>query len=223
MLSSLSLILLLNFISCNDDESCEYVIADCEETCEIFEDFEDETIGSAGNWQSIANSAIGVSFDTATNSNVLAVQDGSGESLIFNTADFPTNLLDGGCELKYDARFDFSTANASNSLIIYQGTSPLAYTFRAQFSLNPTSAHIVGGAMKTIAVPLELASGTSLPSNSYGEWKLIGASNPLTTTDITNFNNLIQNIDGVSMRIDGAGGTESWWFDNFCFTQCCPE
>ena len=68
-----------------------------------------------------------------------------------------------------------------------------------------------------------MATGTTLPSNAYGDWVLIGGSPTPTPADIAAFNALIVNSDGVSFPIDsGANPVEQWWYDNFKFTQCCP-
>jgi hypothetical protein len=219
-LKTTCLLLLIVTTACNTEE-CGY----CSPSCNLLTDFEDQPIGSAGNWQAEALASVEVQIHSG--SKKLRLVDASGASSVFNERDFPTNLINAGCEFSYDVEYDSgSTSNlptASNSLIIYQGAFN-SFTSRAIFVLN--SSNLIASLVlpKTIKVPLALASGTSLPSNSYGAWVLAGGSSTPTPADIANFNALIQNIDGISFFIDsGSNPSEIWWYDNFCFTQCCPQ
>ena len=221
-IKAIALGLTLIIVSCAENEKCGY---DCIPSCNLLTDFENQTIGSAGNWQPIALASVGVQIRSG--SKKLRLVDDSGASSAFNERDFPTNLITAGCEFSYDVEYDSgSVANlptASNSLQIYQGTFS-AITRRATFVLN--SANLIASlvAPKTIKVPLTLASGSSLPSNSFGQWVLAGGSSTPTPADIANFNALIQNINGVYFFVDsGSNPSEIWWYDNFCFTQCCPQ
>ena len=171
-------------------------------------------------------------YESRNSNTTLHANDGSGGSYIYNDSFMPSNnLLELGCELTFDIEYvagNGNGASATNSIRIYDGTSPLTRTFLATFVLNTASAIIDNSGPQTISVPIELAVGSALPTNSFGKWII----NPSTTTtaDVSNFNNLIQNITGVSFWLDvvnpatGASApTEQWWYDNFCFTQCCPE
>lgn len=218
-IKAIALGLTLITVSCDEKETC------CVTSCNLLTDFENQTTGSAGNWQPVALVSVGVQIRSG--SKKLRLVDDSGASSAFNERDFPTNLITAGCEFSYDVEYDSgSIANlptASNSLIIYQGAFN-SFTSRAIFVLN--SANLIASlvAPKTIKVPLTLASGTSLPSNSFGQWVLAGGSSPSSPADIANFNALIQNINGVSFFVDsGSNPSEIWWYDNFCFTQCCPK
>ncbi len=218
--------LILIIASCNeDDESCEYTEI-CEEYCELFEDFEDDKVENPGNWLGLSLNDLQIQLRVG--SNVLYVDDGSGASWAYNTTDFPSNLIAQGCELHYDVEY-FAGANnntaTNNSLVIFDGTSPAASSNIASFVLDPASLVISGNAPVTIEVPLKLTTGTTLPSNTFGAWTINGVNNttPPTPADILTFNTLIQNISGVAFFIDEGGNpVEEWWFDNFCFKQCCP-
>lgn len=217
---------LITVLSCKeDDEDCGYNEA-CEEYCELFEDFEDEKVGTPGNWLGLALNDLQV--QSRLGSNVLYVDDGSGASWAYNTTDFPKDLIAQGCELHYEVEYfagENNPATTNNSLVIYDGTSPASSTNTASFVLNPSSLVVSGNAPVTIEVPLELAIGTTLPSNSFGSWTINGVNNttPPTPADILAFNTLIQNTNGIAFFIDeGSNPVEKWWFDNFCFKQCCP-
>ena len=227
-LKSISLCLILVSFSCSDDESCAYDTdkqIPCVPGSTLLDDFENYTIGTAGNWQQQFLSFMEVV--TKSGSKKLYFRDDSGGSNAYNTLDFPKDLTQAGCEFTYDVEYDAGFANApstTNSLSIYKGNfSTLTFTSRAVFILKAPNLIVSGAAAKTIIVPLTLATGTTLPSNAYGDWVLIGGSPTPTPADIAAFNALIVNIDGVSFPIDsGSNPVEQWWYDNFKFTQCCP-
>ena len=213
-----SLFVFLNLLSCNN-ESCDY---DCVETCNLYEDFESETIGSPGNW--IGRATRSLQFANKNGSQVLYVRDGSGGTIAYNSVDFPSNFNAQGCALKFDVEYVAGSSNANttdNGIGIYSGTNPLSATARAFFTLNGTNLITSLNPAKTIEVPLELAVGTTLPSNSMGSWTVFPSSTP--AADVITFNSLIQNNTGIYFSIDEGGNpAEQWWFDNFCFKQCCP-
>lgn len=221
----LFLSVLVLVVSCSDDEKCAYE-DNCEETCNLFEDFEKSEVGSPGNWLGLALNDLDII--SRGGSNVLYADDGSGASWAYNTRDFPENLLEAGCALLYQVEYfagDNNSVTTDNSLVLFDGSSPATSTNLASFVLNPASLIVSGSAPVTIEVPLELATGSTLPSNAFGSWVINGVSNttPPTAADVLAFNTLIQNISGVAFFIDeGANPVEEWWFDNFCFKQCCP-
>ncbi|WP_290698574.1 hypothetical protein [Lacinutrix sp.] len=216
----ITLVLSMSF-SCSD-EGCDYDDP-CVESCEIFEDFEDETLGTQGNWIGITTS--NVEFQTRNGSQVLFVQDGSGGTIAYNGVDFPRDFNAQGCALRLDIEYLSGSNNGlttDNGIGVYSDTDPLNAAVRAFFILNASNLITSGNPPTTIEVPLELASGTTLPSNSFGTWVI----NPSTTpaADVASFNTLIQNAQGVYFAIDeGENPAEQWWFDNFCFKQCCPN
>jgi hypothetical protein len=217
------LVFLIIFIGSCTKTTCDYT--DCKATCKNFEDFESYGIGTFGNWQQVNLSAIGV--QNRLGSKRLRLDDASGGSYAFNTTDFPRNLVTAGCELSYDVEYSAGTSNgttANSSIGIYQGSFPtLTFTRRAFFQLKVPNLIVDGAAPRNIKVPLALATGTSLPSNAYGDWILVGGASVPTPSDIADFNALIQNIAGLYLPVDnGANPAEIWWYDNFCFTQCCP-
>ncbi len=209
-------------------EPCRFYvkIEDCVQgDCVMYEDFQDDRPGSFAGWQVI--NASNQTVQSQGDNQYITFQDGSGASWAY-TSGFPSNLIAAGCELHYDVWFYANAYNntvTTNSIHIYQGTSPANSTLRAYFKLNNASA-IVSSAtpnFQTIVVPLELATlSGGLPSNSYGQWMLVGASSPLTPADIANFNTLIQNISGIAFFLDtGSNPAEIWRFDNFCFVKTC--
>ena len=233
-------------VSCAKDE-CAYsegesISIPCEEICNSIEDFEDDSLGSLGNWIGIAtqNSSSIISLG---GSNVLyAGNTFAGGAWIYNQTDYPTDLISAGCEIQYDVRltiFAFTPTNsphkmgASNSAIVassltvFQGGPPPTFTKSAVFIL--TSPHLItsGAAMKTIRVPLELAStsGSTLPSNAYGEWSMTGTTgSSYTLAQITDFNSLMQNNTGIGFLLDyGQNSGNSWFYDNFCIKNCCID
>ncbi|WP_154662109.1 hypothetical protein [Siansivirga zeaxanthinifaciens] len=205
--------------SCNDKE-CDYD-EPCIETCNLFEDFENKTIGTSGNWIGIATGTLQI--QTRNGSQVLYVQDGSGSTIAYNGIDFPRDLNAQGCALRLDIEYASGSSNSNttdNGIGIYSDTDPLSASFRAFFILNSSNLITSGNPPTTIEVPLELASGTTLPSNSFGTWVISPSTTP--ATDVANFNALIQNAQGVYFSIDEGGNpSEQWRFDNFCFKQCC--
>lgn len=215
----LTIIILALVFSCSD-EGCEYDES-CTESCNLFEDFEDEELGASGNWIGIATGT--VQFQTRNGSQVLYVQDGSGGTIVYNGVDFPRDFNAQGCALRLDIEYAAGSSNSTttdNGIGIYSDTDPLSASFRAFFILNSSNLITSGNPPTTIEVPLELASGTTLPSNSYGTWVITPSTTP--AADVANFNALIQNAQGVYFSIDEGGNpAEQWWFDNFCFKQCC--
>lgn len=224
-LKTLKILLIFTLIiGCNkENEECNYT-QPCVPYCDLFEDFESKELGTFGNWQGIAIDDL--QFQAFGGSTTLYVEDGSGGSWAYNNIDFPNNLLEQGCALNYDVAYLSGGVNpptTDNGIVIYKGPTPATYTSLAIFVLNTASVITSGDPLTTIEVPLKLASGTTLPSNSYGEWVLGGVTLPYTAANIATFNTLIQDIDGVAFAIDEGGNpAEKWWFDNFCFQQCCP-
>ena len=222
----LTLFLVLGYTSCVKESKCEYeAVTPCVEECNMLEDFENMAVGSSGNWESISASTPEVIDDNGNHE--LTVRDQSGASWLYNATDFPKNLLEQGCKLKYDVIYQAGGSGNSlttdNSITIFQGTDPANATLIASFVLNSTHLIPANSPFTTIEVPLEQASGTSLPSNAYGEWKMAGGP-PYTSTQINDFNNLIQNISGIGFFLDeGANPSEVWFFDNFCFQNCCDK
>ncbi|MGO4911586.1 hypothetical protein [Leeuwenhoekiella sp. W20_SRS_FM14] len=221
---SLLIILLFTNIflySCEDDEECAYVV--CEDSLERITDFENDSLGTTSVWQGIASS--GIAIVSRNGSNVLQALDGSGASFVYTETIFPSNLIAAGCELQYEVEYFGGTNNpvgAANSIIIYQGTSINTATVLASFVLNTTSLVISSDPPKQIIVPIELATSTALPSNSFGQWILSGANTTTPAADAVLFNNLIQNTSGLGFYLDSGGNpAEQWWYDNFTFKKCC--
>jgi hypothetical protein len=231
---------LLLFFSCKKEE-CAYSEGDsfsipCEEVETLIENFDELPLSSMGNWQGINI------FNNGVNSNnEMQTEDGPGGSYIYNTTDFPQDLVGTACELRYEVKYeDIADGNASNvkSIWIFDGSTPYTGSnFAAKFELNVSHQLINGAPFATIIVPLALGttSPLSLPSNSYGEWKIVSpggssehGSVPLTASLVTQFNNRISGTSGgsgVGFLLDLNGNPnpdERWWFDNFYISTCCP-
>ena len=204
-------IVLLSISSC---KKCEY--NQCNDTCNMIETFDGDSIN---NWKGQ------VDFKEIVDSvnNILHVGYGMPGQVIKNSTDFPKDLVSAGCKLKYDVAYKNlminNGTNPTNGLIIYTGSFP-GPTQSAEFVLNTSSALISGNTLTTIEVPLELATGTSLPSNAFGQWVINGIASP-TASDISDFNTLIQNIDGIGFNLYWSDYEEEWFFDNFCISDCC--
>ncbi len=204
----------------------------CFEECqatkdECLEDFEDSQttalMSSVDNWKT-QNGRVAYEVDGSTNgTQVLVGSDGSGSSWMGNTVDFSGDwLVDyGACEFCFDIRYDGgSPQNPSagiNAIYIYENGPvgnifPPSGTFSRFAVVNP-----IGNNWTRVCVPIELSSGGVLPSNSYGSW---------TAATPAQFDNIIQNVDGISFPLDFASGsniTEKVYVDNFCFEECvCP-
>ncbi len=224
----LIVLVVISFISCKKEE-CTYNEGDsisipCEEICNSIEDFEDDTVGTFGNWLGIDIQPTS-SILLQNSSNVLYAEDGSGASWVYNTTDFPTNLMGTGCELQYDVQYEAGSSNSAttnNSVSVFLGGSPAIFTERATFELKSPNLITSGDPVKTIIVPLELASGTTLPSNIFGEWVMTGGPT-YSAAQIAAFNSLMQNSNGIGFFLDeGNNPAEEWYYDNFCIKNCCP-
>ncbi len=80
--------MLLNALACKK-ETCEYTTP-CVESCKLFEDFEDDALGTSGNWQTLDATA---TVQAHGGSNTLYLLDASGGSNAYNNVDFPKNLI----------------------------------------------------------------------------------------------------------------------------------
>jgi len=222
----IGILFIIGYTSCVKESECSYeAVQPCEEICNMFEDFENMNEGTSGNWESISASTPVVIDDNGNHE--LTVKDQSGASWLYNVRDFPSNLLEQGCKLKYDVIYQAGGSGNSlttdNSITIFQGTDPANATSIASFVLNSSHLIAANSPFTTIEVPLEQAVGTSLPSNAYGEWRMSGGG-PYTPAQINEFNNLIQNISGIGFFLDeGANPSEVWFYDNFCFQNCCEK
>ncbi len=224
---------LLLFFSCKKEE-CAYNEGDsfsipCEEICNTIEDFEETAIGTLGNW--VGENAVNASIILQDNSNVLFAQNSIDVSWLYNQTDFPADLHSLGCELQYDVQYIAGITNPTTTAIsvtVFQGGPPPApFTNSAVFILNSSNLITSGDPMKTIVVPLELAltTGTTLPSNAYGEWSMSGTTGTsYTPAQITVFNSLMQSNNGIGFSLDeGQGSNNRWYYDNFCITTCCSS
>ena len=176
-------------------------------------------VNQAGNWQSI-NSFLYFQIDPFTSSMVLRAADDSGASIFSNITDYDFNWYAryGGCQFCFDIRYDGGPNNPGlgfNPISIFQngpignpvpGSAAIAATFQVNAG--------IGNNWVRICLPIDKSSGGNLPSNSYGTW--VGPS-------AAQWDNLIQNVDGISIPVDFAGGAnpaENIYVDNFCFDRC---
>ncbi|MEP7197340.1 MAG: T9SS type A sorting domain-containing protein [Saprospiraceae bacterium] len=185
------------------------------------EDFQDEIIHSAGQWQ-VLNGAVSIELDPTTtppNSQVLQGNDGSGASWMSNISEYSGDWIQkyGGKCLCFDIRYNSGTSNpatGTSAITIFQNgplgnINPGLAANRATFVVN----NPIGNTWRRVCVPIALA-GSILPANTDGKW--IGATS-------TNFNNLIQNVSGIAFFLDFAGGnnpSEQLFIDNICIENC---
>ncbi len=151
----------------------------------------------------------------------LRVRDGSGASWTYNTTSYPKvwTELQGNC-LCFDYKVfndaQSGVANLHPKITIFQGTTPNAGGIRATFiATNITITE--NSDWVHVCAPIELCSGSSLPSNAMGAWVMS------PSYDCTDWNNLLANVDGISFWVDVAGSgaqNEIIGVDNVCIQEC---
>ena len=106
--------------------------------CNTIEDFETTPVGTMGNWEE--SNMIDQRIQNILNNNVMYTNDGSGATYLFNNTDFPVNLLEAGCELRYDVKYDdgidSAQMNTVNSIWIFDGPTPSTSINAFKFVLN---------------------------------------------------------------------------------------
>ncbi len=218
-------------------EPCEINVhvEPCDGSCLMIQDFENQQ-SSNEHWYGVSYLMI-LRPLYSSNNHALVTKDQTGASYIYNNVDFHGNLLDKGCVFKYDMIYrnmKDTTMTTRNGVIFYQGSNPANATIKAWFKLNPASAVQSIGPYQpltpfsTIKVPIRLAQGNTLPSNSMGKWYILDPATHQYTHTVTpalraQFNHLIQNATGIAFFLDNSSQTTSefWWFDNLCFLPCC--
>jgi hypothetical protein len=195
---------------CTNTVSGSFNVVDCP----CIEDFE---TGSTGQWATV-NGNISVITDPFTGSKVLKGNDNSGPSWMFNNSSAYngnwTQKFD-NClcfDIRYDNGDPNNPATGTGAITIYQGSDPLNTTNRATFLVSSP----IGNSWTRVCAPVRLASGTSLPSNSYGTWTN-------APTSVSAFNSLITNVNGIGYALDFAGGndpSEMVFIDNICVEKC---
>ncbi len=179
-------------------------------------------INPLNNWQAI-NGDFQYSNNQSQNGNsdlYLRAYDGSGSSWAYNTVDYAGDWSGtrGGTCLCYDFRVFVGipgTTSTPSSMYIFNGSSPANANSMAIFSL--TTALDIKDGWLTICPPLQLAdTNGNLPSNSDGQWVMTAGG---TAND---WNNLIQNVSGIALRLDMPNGppTEIYGYDNICMKDC---
>ncbi|MFN4079853.1 MAG: T9SS type A sorting domain-containing protein [Saprospiraceae bacterium] len=186
------------------------------------EDFE---TGGTGQWAKLDGS-ISVITDPITGSKVLKGNDNSGPSWMYNNSsaysgDWTQKFNNCLCfDIRYDNGNPSNPTTGTNAIYIYQGSDPLnaaATANIARFVVNTP----IGNTWTKVCVPVGLSNGTAYPSNQYGQW---------TSASLPNFDLLIQNVSGIGIPLDFAGGdipSEMVFVDNFCVEKCdsdcvCP-
>jgi PKD repeat protein len=201
----------LQAICGKDTCECNFII--CVECC--IEEFEDEAIGSSGQWQ-VNNGQLSVVYDglKVPPSQVLRGDDDSGASYMYNSTEYTGNWIQqfgGNCfcfDIRYDNGDPSNPTTGTSTLNIYQGSFGPP---RAAFIVNPPG---IGNNWTRVCAPLGLSSGGNLPTNQYGTWS--GVS-------VAQWDNLIQNVTGIGFVLDFAGGSfpaEKVYVDNICIEKC---
>jgi len=210
---------------CFEVEQCIYtieVICESSDTCiEDFEEYATTPLGnSVGNWTT-SNCQVAYQVDGNTNgTNVLVGADGSGSSFMGNLVDFQGDWIADyqSCDFCFDIRYDngnpANPATGTSAIFIYENGPPNnivpSNTNFARFNVSTP----IGNAWTRVCVPVSLSDGVNLPSNAEGSWNVATPAQ---------FDQLIQNVDGISFSIDFAGGSnqsERLYIDNLCFEDC---
>jgi hypothetical protein len=191
-------------------------------------------------WFRVGIQPITIQNDVA-HGNYIQLQDDNGMSWAVNEGDFGGNWIDkapGGC-LCFDYNVDWSAGNTATIPVkgpkfqIYYRTSTATYnTSNNSYLINTlsgshasfvgwsTNPDLVNNQWKNFCLPISLADGINLPSNSFGTWIIFSGSTQLTgAAAATAWNTLIQNVKGVAFPTDyNSFPGEFIRFDNFCWS-----
>lgn len=185
------------------------------------------------NWESIGTEPHTIQNDVS-HGNYLELKDDSYASREANDTEFNGNWLtkaENGC-LCFDYNVDWSAGNAATEpvkaphLNIYYNTGNIANILtgiHASFVGNSSNPDLQNNTWRNFCLPVGLSSGTNLPSNSFGTWRVKNGITVLTgTAASTAWDILIQNVTGLSLGTDyNDFPGELVRFDNFCWT-CKP-
>ena len=185
------------------------------------------------NWKAMGVNTHSIQNDVL-HGNYLELQDDNGPSWEANDVEFNGNWLTkavNGC-LCFDYNVDWSAGNAATVpvkapyLNIYSNTGNIANILtgiHASFVGNTSNPDLQNNTWRNFCLPVGLSSGTNLPSNSFGTWRVKNGNTVLTgTAASTAWDNLIQNVTGLSLGTDyNDFPGELVRFDNFCWT-CAP-
>jgi hypothetical protein len=173
--------------------------------------------------------------------NYIQLQDDDNMSWGIDEADFSGNWITkapGGC-LCFDYNVDWSAGNATTlpvkapKIQIYFANSTATWNtsnnsylintlsgIHAAFVGSVTNPDLVNNVWKNFCLPIGLAVGNNLPSNSYGTWIISSGSTPMTgAAAAAAWNTLIQNVKGVAFPTDyNDFPGEYIRFDNFCWS-----
>jgi len=176
---------------------------------------EDFDTGSLGQWQ-VLNGQVSIITDPFTGSQVLNGNDNSGASWMYNNSsdysgDWTQKFNNCFCfDIRYDRVDPSNPPTGTGAIVIYQGSDPLSAPNRATFVVSTP----IGNSWTRVCAPVGLASGTTLPFNSFGTW---------TETPTGVFNSVITNVSGIGFIIDFAGGSnpsEMLFVDSICIEKC---
>lgn len=171
-------------------------------------------------WTTYNATNLGISSPSLDGTNYLTIKDASGPSFIMNNTSY------NGSWEKYNDKcicYDYkalndgysnSVANINAMLYLYQGANPHTATLRARFI--PYNQVTENDPWTRFCAPIEFISGTTLPSNSYGQWVML-------TGSPSDWNTLLSSVSGLAFAIDLAGSslqTEILGIDNICIEDC---
>ena len=161
------------------------------------------------------------------------MQDGSGASIAWDDVDFAGNWLklgEDGC-LCFDYKVDWNENISTNPvkyprIAIYTGASINNVNalnnnrVYATFIGHSTNPNIQDNVWNKWCLAIDTSSNNSLPSNSFGQWKVFKNGVLLSgPTAYTEFNSLIKSVTGLVLYTDYNGDpSEKVYFDNFCWT-----
>ena len=182
------------------------------DTADPCEDFKGGTIG---NWGGI-NATLSIQQPGPTGSAgdfYLEVLDLVNTSFITNFVDYDGDwTTEGGC-FCFDAT-EISTSDPGQptnlKLQIFSGG------LMAEFDFNQGTS--VGQGWISVCAPIETCTGSTLPSNNFGQWQVIQGTN-----DCNTFNSIITNVTSIRIFVENETiPGEVNGFDNFCFRDCQP-
>lgn len=135
---------------------------------------------------------------------------GNTSSWVFDSTNFSGNWID-GLQFSFDFRlFDGGqTTSTTESIYIYDGSDPQNSNLVAKYVLNTPISTSDGWV--SIVPYIALMNQGNLPSSIGGYWEMVVGSD---------WDNLIQNVQGIAFLIDLNEGAEVFGIDNICMQEC---
>ena len=160
-------------------------------------------------------------MDGATDQYLKVIDGASSKasSWVWNIDDYSGDWSASGCFCYDFAIFtNGGSQKPANSLYIFSGTNPFDAPYLAKFVLN--NPPLAGDGWDTYCAPVGMGPANgSLPLNTIGNWEMIRPSNGT----VSDWNHLIQNIDGIGFPMDIGSGAETYGYDDICISVCASD